>query len=226
MMSDPDSNVSAGIAIGPGGNTSHDCHFGIISSVLIAVLGLMLAGRGARSVVVLSLFAVAGLWGGCSLMIWFGLRRGLPRIDITTAGVSVTTVFTRRWAKRSSLTNFAVNFQIMDRARKPVAMATIAGDDVSGNLRNARVFLIQNVFNRPIKEIVNELNGARPPGLENWRAAQVPNKALLHERMLNRNIADSERLPLSSIVAILVTFAYVAVCLVGAAMDFIPALRR
>ena len=87
--------------------------------------------------------------------------RGLPRLTIGAQGVSLQGAFKTQWANWDSVGPFAVVTRTAGRSRRQVkrATATISGPNAS--IQRSTPMLIPDHFDRPIDDIVTEINTAR-----------------------------------------------------------------
>jgi len=85
---------------------------------------------------------------------------GLPRLSVSAAGVTMTTVFRTRHVDWTSLGAFRITPVEFMRFRRPAiaAVAPIIGAGVSRNLRRKRSLVISDVFEKPATVIAEQLN--------------------------------------------------------------------
>ena len=91
----------------------------------------------------------------------YGVLRGLPRLTVTPAGVSLDTMSGSFEASWQSLSLFQAPPLTWSLRSYQSATASIIGKEVSRRLRRKKQFVIPDAFQTPIAEIVAELNAQR-----------------------------------------------------------------
>ena len=103
----------------------------------------------------------------CLLLIPLGLAlvsnaiRGLPRLTIGSQGLSLQRAFSTKWAHWDSIGPFAVETRTAGRSRRQIKRATAGITGPNAGLKRAATLLIPDHFDRPIDDIVAEINAAR-----------------------------------------------------------------
>jgi membrane associated rhomboid family serine protease len=92
----------------------------------------------------------------------------LPRLTASVDEIRLETFFGTQWVRWSSLGVFTVTGP-RHATRGVTASARIIGTEVSANLRGRSRFVIPDAFRRPLAELMQELDTARPYSMQSVR---------------------------------------------------------
>jgi rhomboid protease GluP len=118
----------------------------------------------------------------CLLLLLLGILvivnaiRGLPRLTVDPQGVTLQNAHTTKWAHWDSLDPFVVRITVAGRSKRQVktASARITGANASTSRWRTKLISFTNCFDRPIEEIVAELNAIRARSLGLSETATSP----------------------------------------------------
>ena len=87
--------------------------------------------------------------------------RGLPRLTIGFQGISLQQAFGTKWAHWDSIGPFAIETRTAGRSRRQIKRAKAVITGANAGLKRAATLLIPDHFDRPIDDLVTEINTAR-----------------------------------------------------------------
>lgn len=102
--------------------------------------------------------------------------RGLPRLTIEAQGVTVQHALGSRWAHWDSLDPFIAKTTYVGRSKRGIktASARITGANASASRWRGKLISLTNSFDRPIEDIVSQLNTIRASSLGLSSASSSP----------------------------------------------------